>query len=48
MKTFLGFTTGLFTGLIVGIGITAVLIDEDKNFREYVFKSTEKADEPEV
>ena len=38
MKTFLGFTTGLLTGVLAGIGFTAVLLLEDKGVREYIEK----------
>ena len=36
MKTFLGFTTGLLTGVIAGIGFTAALLLEDKGIRDYI------------
>lgn len=42
MKTFLGFTTGLLSGLFIGIGITVVVAATDEDFREYINESAER------
>lgn len=39
MKTFLGFTTGLLTGVLLGIGYTAIVVLKDENVREYIEKT---------
>ena len=36
MKTFLGFTTGLFSGVFAGLVFTAILLTESEDFRNYV------------
>lgn len=39
MKTFLGFTTGLLTGVLLGVGYTAIVVLKDENVREYIEKT---------
>lgn len=36
MKTFLGFTTGLFSGTIVGVLFTAAMLLVNEDLRDYV------------
>ena len=36
MKTFLGFTTGLFSGTIIGILFTSMMLVECEEFRDYM------------
>ena len=45
MKTFLGFTTGLFSGVFAGIVLTAMLLNEDPEFRKYVNADTNNTDD---
>ena len=45
MKTFLGFTTGLLTGVIAGIMYTAVLVLDDKDVRDYIEKKANELDQ---
>ena len=44
MKTFLGFTTGLFSGVFAGIVFTAILLIESEEFRDYVNTVANNAD----
>lgn len=36
MKTFLGFTTGLFSGTMVGMVFMSILLLASEDFRDYV------------
>ena len=36
MKTFLGFTTGLFSGTIVGILFMSIMLVENEDLRDFV------------
>ena len=36
MKTFLGFTTGLFSGTLIGMGFMSILLLASKDLRDYV------------
>lgn len=45
MKTFLGFTTGLFIGLIGGMAFTSVILLVSPNTREALNKEAEELEE---
>lgn len=36
MKTFLGFTTGLFSGTLIGMGFMSILLLASEDLRDYV------------
>ena len=36
MKTFLGFTTGLFSGTIIGVVFMAIMLVASEDLRDYV------------
>lgn len=36
MKTFLGFTTGLFSGTIIGVMFMSILLIASEDLRDYV------------
>ena len=36
MKTFLGFTTGLFSGTLIGMVFMSILLLENEDLRDYV------------
>ena len=42
MKTFFGFTTGLLSGMLIGVGVTMYYAYTDEQLREFINNTAEE------